>query len=147
MDIVPLLSWFGTLCVLTIIAKKSPKPAWREEHLPVDLRERTRRKNSSLSLGRLDLSSCYYLKNLKNDISQRREISCAMFWRSKRVFQPWMPHGKRPGLLTRTVTAEASGKLKRVLIGTNVAGLQYGHQNAIVTRLATQRFAAAHMTP
>src|SRR5215470_18039319 len=106
MDIVTLLSWFGTPCVLTIIDKKSPKPAWREEHLAVDLRERTRRKNSSLSLGRLDLSSCYYLKNLKIDISQRREISCAMFWRSKRVFQPWMPHGKRSGL-TRTATGRS----------------------------------------
>jgi len=75
MDIVPLLSRFWTLCVLIIIDKKSPKPAWREEHRAVDLRERTRRKNSSLSLERLDLSSCYYLKNLKIDISQRREIS------------------------------------------------------------------------
>jgi len=108
MDIVPLLSWFGTLCVLTIIDKKSPKPAWREEHLAVDLRERTRRKKSSLSLGRLNLSSCYYLKNLKIDISQRREISCAMFLRSKRVFQPWMQHGKQSGLLTRIATESVS---------------------------------------
>jgi len=40
---------------------------------------------------------------------------------------------------------DAYGKLKRVLIGTSVAGLQYGQQNAIVTRLATQRPAAVHM--
>jgi len=40
---------------------------------------------------------------------------------------------------------DAHGKLKRVLIGTNVAGLQYGQQNAIVTRLATQRSAADHI--
>jgi hypothetical protein len=52
---------------------------WREEHRAMDLRRRTRRKSSNLSLGRLDLSSCYYLKHLKIDISQTREISCAMF--------------------------------------------------------------------
>ena len=28
------------------------------------------------------MSSWYFLKNLKIDISQTREISCAMFWRS-----------------------------------------------------------------
>jgi len=30
----------------------------------------------------LDLSSWYYLKHLKIDISQKHEISCAMLWRN-----------------------------------------------------------------
>src|SRR5262245_4764388 len=58
----------------------------------MDLRRRTRRKSSTLSLRRLDLSSCYYLKNLKIDISQTGEISYAMFvsavdaaWRTIRI--------------------------------------------------------------
>src|SRR4029453_4168754 len=44
----------------------------------MDLRRRIRRKSSTLSLQRLDLSSFYYLKNLKIDISQTGEISYAI---------------------------------------------------------------------
>jgi hypothetical protein len=70
------------LMASSIIDKKSPRRGWREEHRGMDLRRRTRRKSPSLSLGRLDLSSWYYLKHSKIDISQTREISCAMLWRT-----------------------------------------------------------------
>jgi hypothetical protein len=73
------------LMASSIIEEKSPRRAWREEHRAMDLKQRTRKKSPSLSLGRLDLSSWYFLKNLKIDISQTREISWAMFWRSTRV--------------------------------------------------------------
>jgi len=45
------------LMASSIIDKKSPRRAWREEHRAMDLRRRTRTKSSSLSLRRLDLSS------------------------------------------------------------------------------------------
>ena len=67
-----------------IIEKKPPRRECRPKHRATDLRRRTRRKSPSLSLGRLDLSSWYYLKHLKIDISQTREISCAMLWRNTR---------------------------------------------------------------
>jgi hypothetical protein len=60
----------------SIIDKKSPRRGWQEEHRATDLRRRTRRKSPSLSLGRLDLSSWYFLKHSKIDISQKDEISC-----------------------------------------------------------------------
>jgi len=67
----------------SIIDKKSPRRAWREEHRATDLRRRTPRKSPSLSHGRLDLSSWYFLKNSKIEISQKHEISCEMLWRSE----------------------------------------------------------------
>jgi hypothetical protein len=47
------------LMASSIIDKKSPRPGCRAEHRATDLRERTRRKSSSLSLGRLDLPPYY----------------------------------------------------------------------------------------
>ena|SRR5215468_4871741 len=68
----------------------------------MDLRRRTRRKSSTLSFARLDLSSCYYLKNLKLDISQTGEISYAMFvsavdaaWRTIWIADAHRDDGKR----------------------------------------------------
>src|SRR6266705_4948810 len=47
------------LMASSIIDKKSRRPECRPEHRATDLRGRTRRKGSSLSLGRLDLPSYY----------------------------------------------------------------------------------------
>jgi hypothetical protein len=58
------------LMVSSIIDKKSPRRGCRPEHQATDLRGRTRMKRSSLSLGRFDLSSYYFLKRSKTDISQ-----------------------------------------------------------------------------
>jgi hypothetical protein len=63
----------------SIIDKKLRRRGCRGEHRGTDLRRRTRRKSPSLSLGRLDLSSWYFLKNSKIDISQKDEISCECF--------------------------------------------------------------------
>ena len=60
------------------IDKKSPRPGCQAEHRAADLRRRTRMKRSSLRLGRLDLSSYYFLKCSKIDISQTRDVSCAI---------------------------------------------------------------------
>jgi hypothetical protein len=59
------------LMISSIIDKKSPRQGCRPEHRATDLRGRTRMKRSSLSLGRLDLSSRYFLKRSKIDISQK----------------------------------------------------------------------------
>ena len=67
------------LIASSIIDKKWPRRGWRQEHRATGLKRRTRRKSSSLSLWRLDLSPCYYLKILNIDISQTREISCAIW--------------------------------------------------------------------
>jgi hypothetical protein len=58
------------LMVSSIIDKKSPRPGCRAEHRATDLRRRTRMKRSSLSLQQSDLSSRYFLKRSKIDISQ-----------------------------------------------------------------------------
>src|SRR5438270_9998418 len=47
------------LMASSIIDKKSPPRECRPEHRATDLRGRTRTKRSTLSLGRLDLSSYY----------------------------------------------------------------------------------------
>jgi len=53
-----------------IIDKKSPPRGGRAEHRATDLRRQTRRKQASLTLERLDLSSRYFLKRSKIDISE-----------------------------------------------------------------------------
>jgi hypothetical protein len=70
------------LIASSIIDKKWPRRGWRQEHRAMDSRRRTRRKSPNPSLGRLDLFSWYFLKNSKIDISQTRDISRAMLWRS-----------------------------------------------------------------
>jgi hypothetical protein len=57
-----------------IIDKKSPRPGCRAEHRATDLRVRTRTKYSSLSLERLNLSSRYFLKRSKAEISQNAKF-------------------------------------------------------------------------
>src|SRR6266436_9941611 len=68
------------LMVSSIIDKKSPRPGCRAEQRTTDSRLRTRRKRSSLIPEQLSLSSRYFLKLPKIDISQTRELS-AMLWR------------------------------------------------------------------
>src|SRR5206468_12171592 len=53
-----------------IIDKKSPPRECRPEHRATDLRRRTRRKRSSLIPEQLSLSSRYFLKHSKIDISR-----------------------------------------------------------------------------
>jgi len=69
------------LMASSIIDKRSLRRECRKERPAMDLRGQTRRKRSTLSLERLDLSSCYFLKHFKIDISQEREISFRMRWR------------------------------------------------------------------
>src|SRR5882724_8851800 len=69
----------GVTLMTSVIDKKSPRPGCRAEHRATDLRWRTRKKRPSLSLGRLDLSSCYFLKRSKIDISQTPEIPFEMY--------------------------------------------------------------------
>src|ERR1700730_5174856 len=57
------------LMVSSIIDKKSPRPGGRAEHRATDLRERTRRIHASLIPEQLSLSSRYFLKRSKIDIS------------------------------------------------------------------------------
>jgi len=54
---------------LRIIGKKLPRREGRPEHRATDSRRQTRRKHSSRSLERLNLSSRYFLKRLKAEIS------------------------------------------------------------------------------
>jgi hypothetical protein len=61
------------LMVSSIIDKKSPPPGCRAEHRATGSRLRTRRKRSSLIPEQLSLSSRYFLKCLKTDISQKFE--------------------------------------------------------------------------
>lgn len=63
------------LMASSIIDKRSLRRECRKERPAMDLRRQTRRKRSTLSLERLDLSSCYFLKHFEIDISQEREIS------------------------------------------------------------------------
>jgi hypothetical protein len=58
------------LMVSSIIDKKSPRPECRPEHRATGLRRQTRMKRSSLSLQQSDLSSRYFLKRSKIDISR-----------------------------------------------------------------------------
>src|SRR6266550_4497867 len=60
------------LMASSIIDKRSPRPGCRAE--ATDLRGRTRTKRSSLIPEQLSLSSRYFLKRSKIDISQKREI-------------------------------------------------------------------------
>jgi hypothetical protein len=57
------------LMASSIIDKKSPRRGGRAEHRATDLRRRTRRKRSSLIPEQLSLSSRYFLKRSKIDIS------------------------------------------------------------------------------
>jgi hypothetical protein len=57
------------LMISSIIDKKSLRPGCRAEHRATDLRWRTRRKRSSLIPEQLSLSSRYFLKRSKIDIS------------------------------------------------------------------------------
>jgi len=61
------------LMASSIIDKKSPRPGCRAEHRAMDSRLRTRRKRSSLIPEQLSLSSRYFLKRSKTDISQKFE--------------------------------------------------------------------------
>src|SRR6266487_4585906 len=57
------------LMAASIIDKKLPRPGCRAEHRATGLRPRTRRKRSSLIPEQLSLSSYYFLKRSKIDIS------------------------------------------------------------------------------
>ena len=92
------------LIASSLIEKKSPTRGWREEHEATDMRWRTRRKSPSLSLGLLDLSSRYYLKHPKIDISQKHEISRTMFLPDTRHVSAGSSTGGQPGLLTESVS-------------------------------------------
>src|SRR5207253_6717505 len=58
------------LMASSIIDKKSQRRGRRAEHQSTDSRRRTRRKHASRTLDRLDLSSRYFLKRSKIDISR-----------------------------------------------------------------------------
>jgi hypothetical protein len=58
------------LIAFRVTGKKSPQRGGRAEHRATDLRLRTRMKRSSLIPVQLSLSSRYFLKRLKTDISQ-----------------------------------------------------------------------------
>jgi hypothetical protein len=63
------------LMASSIIDKKLPRPGCRAEHRATDLRLQTRRKRSSLIPEQLSLSSRYFLKRSKIDISQNMSRS------------------------------------------------------------------------
>ena len=58
------------LIASSIIDKKPPRPGRRAEHQLTDSRERTRRKHASRTPEQLRLSSRYFLKRSKIDISR-----------------------------------------------------------------------------
>src|SRR6266700_4642069 len=58
------------LMASSIIDKKSPRPGCRPEHRATDSRRQTRREHASRTPERLDLSSRYFLKRSKIDISR-----------------------------------------------------------------------------
>ena len=70
------------LMASSIIDKKLPRRECRQEHRATDLRRRTRVKRSSLSLGRLDLSSYYLFHALEDGHFTKREILSACLERS-----------------------------------------------------------------
>src|SRR6266404_2431709 len=59
---------------LRIIGKKLQRRGRRAEHQSMDSRRQTRRKRASRSPGRLHLSSCYFLKRSKTDVSQNAKF-------------------------------------------------------------------------
>jgi len=63
------------LMASSIIDKKSPRRECRPEHRATDLRRRTRMKGSSLIPEQLSLSSRYFLKRSKIDISGNLRFS------------------------------------------------------------------------
>jgi DnaJ-class molecular chaperone len=63
------------LMASSIIDKKSPRRGRRVERQSMDSRRQTRRKHASRTLERLDLSSRYFLKRSKIDISQNVKVS------------------------------------------------------------------------
>jgi hypothetical protein len=64
------------LMASSIIDKKSPRRECRPEHRATDSRLRTRRKRSSLIPEQLSLSSRYFLKRSKIDISDNMKFFC-----------------------------------------------------------------------
>jgi hypothetical protein len=70
------------LMASSIIDKKSPRRECRPEHRAMDLRRRTRRKGSSPSFGRFDLSSSYFSQVFEDRHFRKREVSFAMLCRS-----------------------------------------------------------------
>ena len=83
------------LIVFSISDKKSPRRGRRAEHQSMDSIRQTRRKRASRSLGRLHLSSSYFLKRSKIDISQNMKL----FWDARvAVGKIWIDGGcKIPG--------------------------------------------------
>jgi hypothetical protein len=63
----------GVTLMTSVIDKKSPGPGGRPEHRATDSRRQTRMTRPNLSLGGFDLSSRYFLKRSKIDISQKFE--------------------------------------------------------------------------
>jgi len=61
------------LMTSSIIDRKLPRRGRRAEHQSTDSRRRTRRKHASLIAEQLSLSSRYFLKRSKIDISQEFE--------------------------------------------------------------------------
>src|SRR5438093_2000241 len=70
------------LIACSVSDKKSQRREFRPEHRATDLRRRTRVKRSSLSLGRLDLSSYYLFHALEDGHFTKREILSACLERS-----------------------------------------------------------------
>src|SRR3954469_20303443 len=73
------------LMACSIIDKKSRRRECRPEHRATDLKRRTKMKRSNLSLGRLDLSSYYFLKHSKIDISGNLRFSSEYFERRTKL--------------------------------------------------------------
>jgi len=61
------------LMTSSIIDRKLPRRGRRAEHQSTDSRRRTRRKHASLIAEQLSLSSRYFLKRSKIDISEKFE--------------------------------------------------------------------------
>src|SRR5438445_13187310 len=76
------------LMACSVSDKKSPRPEFRPEHRATDLRRRTRMKRSSLSLGRLDLSSYYFSQAFEDRHFTKREIYSAILGRGTRETVP-----------------------------------------------------------
>jgi hypothetical protein len=63
----------GVTLMTSVIGKKLPRRGGRPERRATDSRRQTRMTRPNLSLGRFDLSSRYFLKRSKIDISQKFE--------------------------------------------------------------------------
>jgi hypothetical protein len=72
----------GVTLMTSVIGKKLPRRECRPEHRATDSRRQTRKRRSSLSLALLDLSSRYFLKRSKIDISQNVKFLFVCFERS-----------------------------------------------------------------